>query len=84
MTAEKKHMKNVLRSNQCSLPTVTHKITNCKNHFQLDTIDNSVFNQTEFGTPRKINSGKASIMAKSREVKKMKYAIFNPNLTPEQ
>ncbi len=53
-----------------NLSTVTDKTTPTANHFQPAPIDNSVFNNKESGTPRKDDSGKASIMAKSRVVKK--------------
>ena len=74
--------KNNKSSTISSLPTITR--TSTTNHFQPAPIDNIVFNRTEFGTPRKDFSGKASSMAKSREVKKVKDVILNPNLTSEQ
>ena len=74
--------KNNKSSTISSLPTITRISTT--NHFQPAPIDNIVFKRTEFGTPRKDFSGKASSMAKSREVKKVKDVILNPNLTSEQ
>ena len=52
-----------------SVSTITYKTTPTANHFQPAPIDNSVFNKKETGTPRKDDSDKASIMAKSREEK---------------
>ena len=62
--------KNILISEKGGLPIIIRKTTPTANHFQPAPIDNSVFNNKESGTPRKDDSDKASIMAKSRVVKK--------------